>query len=305
MTSSRIERLLESGRFAVTGEIGGRRSAEGESIAASARRQLGYVDALNVGDNPLGTAHISPVAAAAFVAGAGVEPIMQLTVRDRNRLAITSDLLGGWAVGARNLLLLSGDPMSLGEEPGAKEVRDIGVPEAVRMASELREEGRTPGGGEIEEPPRFFVGVADNPLIAGYEVSRLEVKLDAGARFVQTQIVYDVEALAAWAETVGRNGVFERASILVGTAPLRSLRNARWMNDKLPGVSVPDRMLHALEEAGPDEEENVGVGITVEVLNGIRAIKGIAGVHVMALGKEEPVRRVVDGAGLFPRPVLA
>ena len=304
MTGSRLEQLLRAGHFAVTGEIGGLRSAEGESSAASARAQLGYVDALNVGDNPLATAHMSPVADAHFVAAAGVEPIMQLTLRDRNRLALASDMLGGWAVGARNLLLLSGDPMSVGEEPDAKEVRDLDVPDAVRLAVGLRETGLMPAGAEIEFPPRFFVGVADNPLMDDYDLPRLEAKLEAGAHFVQTQIVYDVEALEAWAEIVRPSGLFERAFVLIGTAPLRSLKTARWMNDRLPGVSVPSHILRALEQAGPDEE-TVGIRMTVEVANGIRKIPGVSGLHVMALGQEGPVRRVIEGAGLFPRPAMS
>ncbi|MBI2237347.1 MAG: methylenetetrahydrofolate reductase [Actinobacteria bacterium] len=299
---SHLERILRSGRFAVTGEVGGLRSAEGESSAASARAQLGYVDALNVGDNGLATAHMSPVAEAAFVAAAGVEPIMQLTCRDRNRLALVSDLLGGWAVRARNLLCLSGDPMSVGETPDATEVRDLDVPDLVRLAAGLREEGRLPWGAEIDSPPRYFIGVADSPLAEPYDVARLELKLDAGAHFVQTQIVYDVDAIEAWADVVRTHGVFERAFVLVGVAPLRSLKMARWLNESLPGVMVPGPVIAALEEAGPDAEEGVGTRLTIEVVNRLKAIPGIVGVHVMGLGHEEAVRRVIEGAGLFPRP---
>ena len=304
-TASRLERILRSGRFAVTGEIGGRRSAEGESSAASARAQIGYVDALNVGDNPVATAHKSPVAEASFVAAAGIEPILQLTLRDRNRVALVSDLLGGWAVGARNLLCLSGDPMSVGETPDATEVRDLAVPDLVRLAVGLREEGRLPWGAAIESPPRFFVGVGDAPLAEPYDVGRLEAKLDAGAHFVQTQIAYDVEAIEAWADVVRARGVFERAFVLVGTAPLQSLKTARWMHDRLPGVVVPAAFLEALEEAEPGSEAEVGIGITVDVVRRLRQIPGVAGVHVMAVGHEEAVRRVVDGAGLLPRPTGA
>jgi methylenetetrahydrofolate reductase (NADH) len=241
------------------------------------------------------------VAGAAVVAGEGLEPIMQITTLDRNRLGITADLLGAWALGARNLLCLTGDPVAVGDHPEAKEVFDIDVLELVRLTVRVRENGELAPGRLMAEPPRFFVGVADNPLVVGYRPDRLEAKADAGADFVQTQIVYDVEALAAWADAVRPRGIFDRMFVLIGVAPPRGPASARYMREHLPGVVVPDEVVSRLQAAGPDAAEE-GVRLTVEVVKGLREIDGVAGVHVMGLGKEEAVRRVIEDAGLLPRP---
>lgn len=302
--SSRLERIVSAGRFAVTSDVGAGRTADGSFTIEQARDLVGYADAVNVGDNPLASPHLSAMAEAALVARAGLEPILQLTCRDRNRIGLTSDLLGGWALGARNLLCLTGDPVSAGDHPDAVGVNDLTVLELVSLARKLRDEGRTLAGVEVDSPPRYFIGVADSPLAEPYDPARLEAKLDAGAMFVQTQIAYDVERLAAWAEGVRARGILERAAIFVGLAPLHSLRTARWMNDRLPGVTVPDELLQALEEAGPEGEAEVGIRWVTDVARSVREIEGIAGLHVMGLGHETAVRRVIEGAGLFPRPVF-
>lgn len=297
----RLAALLRSGEFAVTGEIVPPRSANGEVVTRHARAQVGYVDAANITDNPTASAHMSPVAGASFVARAGIEPTLQLTVRDRNRLAVTADLLGAWAVGARNVLCLSGDPIHLGDHPDATVVRDIDVLQVVQLAKGLREHGTTMSGSEIADPPRFLIGVADMPLADPYDPARLEQKLDAGADVIWTQIAYDVEALAAWADILRPRGVFERAKVLIGIVPLRTGNGARFMDEKLPGVRVPTQMIEALDAAG-DDSAAVGVDLTVDVIAGIRSIAGVSGIHLMGMGHDEAVRAVVERAGLFPRP---
>ena len=299
--SSGLEALVRSRHFAVTSEVVPPRSGSPEPVDRQARELVGYADAVNVTDNPTASAHMSPVAASAVVARAGLEPTLQLTVRDRNRLAIAADLMGAWALGARNVLCLTGDPLSIGEEPDAAFVGDVGLLELISLVSKLRTEGRLPSGAEIADAPRYFVGVADSPLVESYDPARLEVKLDAGGAFVMTQIAYDVDALRAWADVVRPRGVFERASILVGVAPLRSARQARYMNQHLPGVHVPDALLKALDDAGP-EAEALGTAQCVEVLTALREMQGISGVHVMGLGREGVVRHVIERAGLLPRP---
>lgn len=299
--ASRLEAIVRSGRFAVTSEVVPPRSADPAAAAAQARELVGYADAVNVTDNPAASAHMSPLAGAAAVARAGLEPTLQLTVRDRNRLALTADLLGGWALGARNLLCLTGDPIAIGDHPDAAPADDLSVHDLVRLARSLREEGRTLSGAEVADPPRYFVGVTDSPLAPSYDPARLESKLEAGAMFVVTQITYDLEALSAWAEVLRPRGVFERAPVIVGVAPLRSARQARYMHEHLPGVSVPPALVAMLEEAGPDAEA-VGAGQCAELMTGLRRIEGVAGVHVMGLGREEAVRRVIERAGLLPRP---
>jgi methylenetetrahydrofolate reductase (NADPH) len=297
----RLARILQAGRFAVTGEVVPPRSADAERVRSQARELVGYVDAANVLDNPVASAHMANLAATAFVAEAGIEPTLQLTVRDRNRLAVTAELLGAWALGARNLLCLTGDPMSAGDEPEAAAVEDLSVLDLVGTAAALRDEGRLPSGRILQDPPRFLVGVADVPLSEPYDVGRLEAKLDAGADFVMTQAVYDLEGIEAWADLAGRRGVLERAQVIVGVIPLRTAAAARRMEATLPGVRVPPTMLSALEAAGPEAPE-VGIELTVDVVRGLRAIRGLAGVHVMGMGLAEPVRRVIGDAGLLPRP---
>jgi methylenetetrahydrofolate reductase (NADPH) len=299
---SRLARVLARGQFAVTAEVVPPRSADSAIVEAHGRALVGYADAVNVTDNPRASAHMSAAAGAGLLARLGLEPILQTTVRDRNRLALTSDLLGAWALGARSILCLSGDPLSVGDHPGATEVRDLSVLDLVSLAARLRDGGRPLEGKPIDAPPRYFIGVADAPLIAGYDPGRLEAKLDAGADFVQTQIAYDLDALRSWAETVGSRGILDRASVIVGMTPLRSARTARFMNENLFGVTVPQQIIDALEEAGP-RAEDVGVDMAIELVQGLRATPGIAGVHIMALGRDEVIRRVVEGAGLFPRPV--
>ena len=293
--------ILRAGSFAVTGEIVPPRSGSGAAVTQHARALVGSIDAANVTDNPTASAHMSASAGASFVAAAGIEPTLQLTLRDRNRLGLTAELLGAWALGARNVLCLSGDPISIGDHPDASVVNDLSVPEVVGLVRRLRDEGVTLSGAEVDDPPRYLIGVANLPLADPYDPARLERKLDAGADVIWTQIAYDVEALTAWAELMRTRGVFERAKVLIGLMPLRTARGARFMDEKLPGVRVPPDVLEALEAAG-DDAEAVGRRLTIEIVHSIRAIAGVSGVHLMGMGHDANVRAVVDGAGLFPRP---
>jgi methylenetetrahydrofolate reductase (NADPH) len=280
------------------------KGASGAGVTAHARALVGYVDAVNVTDNPTASAHMSPVAGARFVHDAGIEPTLQLTVRDRNRLALTSELLAAWALGARNLFCLTGDRLAGGDHPDAIEVSDLKVEDLVRLARRMREDGTSLAGAELEDPPRFLIGVADAPLADPYIPEKLESKLDAGADFVMTQITYDAERLAAWADTMRPRGLFERAKVLIGVTPLRSAAQARFMEEKLFGVSVPPATIAALEAAGGDAA-TVGMDLTVRLVEAIRAIGGVAGIHVMALGRDDATRELVERAGLFPRPTGA
>jgi len=298
----RLAALLAAGEFAVTGEVVPPVSGSGVSVSDHARALVGYVDAANVTDNPTASAHMSPIAGARFLHDAGIEATVQITARDRNRLALTADLLGAWALGARNLFCLSGDPMHIGDDPSAPSVADLDVQGLVGLAKRLRDDGTTLSGKEVADPPRFFIGVAEMPLADPYQPQRLEQKLDAGADFVMTQIAYDVEALTAWADRLRPAGLFERAKMLIGVTPLKSVKQATFMHDKLPGVRVPAEMLAALRDAG-DEAAQVGLALTIEVVKGILQIPGISGVHLMGMGDDATVRKVVYGAGLFPRPV--
>jgi methylenetetrahydrofolate reductase (NADPH) len=303
-SESRLERVLHEGVFCVTAEVVPPRSADAGAVTAQARGLVGYADAVNVTDNPTSSAHMSPVAGAALVAAAGLEPVVQMTTRDRNRLGLTSDLVGAWALGARNVLCLTGDPPRVGDHPEARTVYDLSVMELIGLVDRLRREGTLLSGAHIDTPPRFFIGVADVPLSPGYSFDRLEEKAQAGADFVQTQIVFDVEAFESWAEKARSRGIFERMFVLAGVAVARGAKSARYIKEHLPGVSVPDRVIDLLESAGPDAEAE-GVRLTVEVVAKLKAIQGIAGIHVMGLGRMDPVRHVIESAGLTPRPALA
>jgi methylenetetrahydrofolate reductase (NADPH) len=298
-----LARLLDRDAFVVTGEIVPPRAGSTETITDHAVALVGSVDAVNLTDNPTATPHMSPVAAAAAVTAAGIESTVQLTARDRNRLAITSDLLGAWAVGARNLFALSGDPIHVGDHPDAAVVADLTVNDVVALGRRLRDDGTTLAGTEVADPPRFLIGVADVPLTDPYDPMKLEAKLDAGADFVITQIAYDADRLAAWAEMMRARGLFERAKVLVGVTPLRSARQARFMDERLPGVSVPAALIEALDAAG-DDAPAVGLELAAPLVASIRSIPGIAGIHVMAMGHDDATRALVRAAGLAPRPAV-
>jgi methylenetetrahydrofolate reductase (NADH) len=296
-SESRLERILHDGTFAVTAEVVPPRSADPEPILEQAAGLAGYCDAVNVTDNPTGALHMSSQAGVAFVARSGLEPVMQLTCRDRNRLGLMSDLLGGWALGARSVLCLTGDPTSLGDHPEAKGVFDLDVMELVSLVATMRA-----GDEPVQPAPRYFIGVADQPLESGYDAARLERKTDAGADFVQTQIVYDVDAFGEWAERARERGLLERLFVIAGVAPPRGPKSVRYMREHLPGVVVPDAIVDELDSAG-DDAAAAGVRLTVDIVRRLQGIDGIAGVHVMGLGREESVRAVIEGAGLLPRPV--
>jgi methylenetetrahydrofolate reductase (NADPH) len=298
----RLARVLGSGHFAVTSEIVPPVAGAAASVRAHALALVGYVDAVNLTDNPTASAHMSPVAAARFAHECGLEPTVQLTVRDRNRLALTADLLGAWALGARNVFCLSGDPIRVGDDADAAAVADLDVQGVIGLARRLRDEGRTLAGKEVADPPRFLIGVADVPLTDPYEPARLEAKLEAGADFVMTQITYDLDGLSGWADQMRPRGLFERAHVLVGITPLRSARQARFMDERLPGVSVPKDLIAEVEAAGADGPA-VGRDQAVRLIAAVRTIPGMAGVHLMAMGHDDTTRDVIEAAGLFPRPV--
>ena len=301
--TGRLAALLARGAFVVTGEIVPPKAASPDPIAEHARGLVGYVDAVNLTDNPVASAHMSPLAGVRFVAGSGIEPTVQLTVRDRNRLGLTADLLGAWALGARNVFCLSGDPVHVGDHPNAAVVADLSVNDVIALARRMREDGTDLSGAELAEPPRYLIGVADVPFAEPYDPARLRSKLDAGAHFVITQIVYDAERLAAWADRMRGEGLFERAKVIIGVTPLRSAKQARFMDEKLPGVHVPAATVDALDAAGEDASA-VGMDLTAKLVEDIRMIPDVAGIHVMAMGHDDVTRDLIERTGLFPRPVV-
>ena len=260
---------------------------------------VGVADAVNVTDAAAARAHMGALAAAALVAKTGLDPVMQITLRDRNRVALQGDLLGAAALGVRNVLCLTGDPISAGDQPEAREVFDLDSAGLMAMAREMGETGRLPGGRPLAAMPRLFIGAADSPLDppADWRPTALERKIAAGARFVQTQFCFDAGVARRYAGRLAELGVAERAWLLIGVGPLRSARSARWMNDNLFGVHVPEAVMRRLEGARDSEEE--GIRVCVELIEEMRAMPGVAGVHVMGPRSEaaaaEAIRRARAG----------
>ena len=295
-----LARLLEDGRFVVTGELVPPRSADPEVIRRAARRLRGMVDAVNVTDNATARIGMAPTVAAVLAAGEGLEPVLQLTCRDRNRLALTADLLGAHALGVRAVLCLSGDPVAVGSS-GAKPVFDLDAVGLTRLATGLGH-GQGPGRVRIAPPAPFLVGVAEAPGADPSGGARLAAKADAGARFVQTQPVYDVATFAAWLDLVATRGLPERVAILAGVlSPASAAQLQRF--SALPGWAVPDATLARMRAARDQRAE--GITLAAEVVEQVRALPGVRGVHLMGLGPDSGVPEVVEAAGLLPRPAPA
>jgi methylenetetrahydrofolate reductase (NADPH) len=292
-----LREALAAGEFVVTAELGPPVNPDPEQVRAKARAFATAVRAANVTDNQAATVKLSPLACSVWMLEEGLEPILQLTTRDRNLMALQSDLLGAWALGVRAVLALSGDPLAVGPYDGkATRVGDIDSNGLARLVTELNA-GRLAAGEELAEPTDFLIASAANPLVD--TVEKLESKLDAGAHLFQSNIVYDVERFAAWLEPVVTAGVTERAPLLVGVTPPRSTRMLRHMHDNIPGVEVDDATFARMEGLEGDEAKAAGVEIAVEIVRRLRDVPGVSGVHLMAPGWEaEAVPRVVEGAGL-------
>jgi methylenetetrahydrofolate reductase (NADPH) len=321
---STLERMLRAGHFAATGELGPPQSADGNEIRHKASLLKGFCDAVNITDNQTAIVRMSSIGAGTIVVQEGLEPVIQMTCRDRNRLAIQSDLLGAFALGMRNLLCLTGDHQTFGNHPDSKNVFDMDSIQLVKVVSDMRDKcifecGETFKGQE----PRFFVGAAAAPFAGPveYRPYRLAKKVNAGADFIQTQLVYDVEAFAKYMEKVRELGLHERTFILAGVGPLKSPGMARYMKNNVPGILVPDELIQRMTKAGApwagkkkdeltkDDKrarskawKEEGIQICIELIQQLREIKGVAGVHIMAIEWEEAVKPIVEGAGLYPRP---
>ena len=313
---SRLARLLGAGEFVVTGEIGPPKGHDAEVIRRKAGLLQGCVDAANITDNQTAVVRMSSIAAGAILLQEGLEPIIQMTTRDRNRIAMQADLLGAYALGLRNLLCLTGDHQSGGNHPGAKNVHDIDSMQFIRMVQEMRDSSIFQCGDEIEGGgPRFLIGAAANPFAdpAEWRPYRLAKKALAGADIVQTQLVYDMPRFREYMKRVVDMGVAEQLKIIVGVGPLKSTGMAKYLRDRIPGMLVPDELIERLQGAvaGIDPEHKAerseawrqeGIKLCIEQVQEIREIEGVAGVHIMGIEWEEAIRPIAEGAGLLPRP---
>jgi len=299
-----LEKILESGKFAVTAEAGPPKGTSAAVVQRKGEMLRNCCDAVNVTDNQTAIVRMSSMAGCALLKQVGVEPIMQMVVRDRNRLALQSDVLGAVAIGIGNFLCLSGDHQKFGNHPTAKGVFDIDSIQLIQMLKKMRDEKKFLCGEDISGEVPLFIGAAANPFADPFEfrVRRLAKKVKAGADFIQTQAVYDVSRFTKFMEMVCERGLDKQVHILAGVIPIRSLGMARYMRDYVSGVSVPDEIISRLERAEKAKDE--GVKIILEIIEQIKEIPGVHGIHIMAVGWEDIVPEIVERAGLMPRPIL-
>jgi len=299
-----LEKVLESGAFAVTSEAAPAKGAIASAIEKKGEMLKPYCDAMNVTDNQSAVVRMSSWSSCVLLKRFGVDPVMQIVVRDRNRLAIQSDVLGAVALGIQNILCLSGDHQAIGNHPEAKGVYDIDSIQLIQMLKIMRDEKKFQCGEEISGEVPIFIGAAANPFADPFEyrVLRLAKKIKAGADFIQTQAIFDMPKFAKWMEMVRDRGLDKQVHILAGVIPTRSVGMARYMRDYVSGVCLPDEIITRLEGAKSAKEE--GVKICVETIEQLKEIEGIHGIHIMAVAWEEIVPRVVEEAKLLPRPVV-
>ncbi|MFA5553236.1 MAG: methylenetetrahydrofolate reductase [Phycisphaerae bacterium] len=304
-SASNLEKKLAAGEFAVTSELGPPKSVDFEIIKTKVELLKGYVDAVNITDNQTAIVRVSSIAVGKMVLDMGIEPIIQMTSRDRNRLAMQSDILGAYLLGIRNILCLTGDHTCFGNHPQAKGVYDLDSIQLIEMVKNMRdkkvfqngEEIRNSKKAEIKEP-RMFIGAAANPFADPFEfqAARLEKKVNAGVDFIQTQCIYDMQRFIDWMEQVRNKGLHEKCKILAGVTPLKSVGMAKYMRDKVSGIVMPDSYIERLGKSQDTAAE--GIKICVEQIERLREIKGIAGIHIMAIEWEQKVAEIVEKAKL-------
>ena len=301
-SGSRLERVLAAKRFAVTAEVVPPASPDPSGLIATARRLNGTADAFNVTDSPRAHVHMASWAGAVLLLRAGLEPVMQMVTRDRNRIALQADILGASALGVRNVMALSGDDAKAGNEPGATAIVDLDTEAFLETLRDLRDKGVLHGGDPVDPRPPIFIGATANPFGGPMEDSfvNLRGKAEAGADFVQTQAIFDLDAFEEWMHLVRKEWIHEKLHILAGVVPLKSAKAARFMNEKVPGVVVPPDMMKRVEKAADAKSE--GLAIAVEAVEALRKIEGVRGVHLMAVNWEDAVPAIAKRAGLLPRP---
>lgn len=299
---SNLEKILDAGQFAVTAEIGPPQSANPAPLLHHAKMLRGYADAFNLTDNQTAVVRMSSIASAAIIMREDVEPVIQMTCRDRNRIALQSDLLGASALGVKNVLCLTGDHQIFGNEKGAKSVFDFDSITELSVFNTLRTEGKQVGGEVIKDPPKVYLGCAENPFATPYEWrgARLAKKVAAGADFVQTQVIFDMDMFEKWMDDVRARGLDKKVHILAGVMPMKTAGAARYMKNKVPGMIVPDHIIDRMKTAKDAKEE--GIKLCIEQIEHLKTVKGVHGVHIMAVMWEDIVPRIVKEAGLLPRP---
>ena len=300
----RLQQILSDGGFAVTSECGPPRGADPGIVRQKGQTLKGWVDAVNVTDNQTAIVRMSSIAACAHLLAMDIEPVMQMVTRDRNRIALQSDILGAYSLGIRNILCLSGDHQGFGSQPDALNVFDIDSMNLVRTVDEMRREGVDMSGFALKGAPDMFIGAAANPFADpfDYRIVRLEKKIDAGADFIQTQCVYNLDRFREWMRMAREAGLTERVHILAGVTPLKSEGMAKYMAKRVAGMDVPESLIRRMGGVAKDKAAEEGVSICLETIAELRQIPGVHGVHIMAIEWEEIVPEIVAAAGLASRP---
>ncbi len=307
MTSdSRLEKVLLKGEFAVTSECGPPRGADPDPIRKKGALLKESVDVINVTDNQTSVVRMSSISAGVLLKQLGIDPVLQMVTRDRNRIAIQSDILGAAALGINNILCLSGDHQKFGDHPSAKNVYDLDSIHLIQTVKHMRDEGKFLGGDEITVPPRLFIGAAANPFADPFEtrVVRLAKKIAAGVQFIQTQCIFNIDRFKKWMEQVRDRGLHERVHILGGVTPMKSVGMANYMKKMVPGMDVPDALIDRIKGVEKEKRSEEGIKIAIETIQQLKEIEGIHGVHIMAIEWEEMVPRIAEEAGLLPRPKI-
>jgi methylenetetrahydrofolate reductase (NADPH) len=305
-SGSNLEKVLKAGHFAFTGEWGPPKGANVEHLKEKIEPLKGMVDAVNVTDNQTAVVRMSSWAASTIMLREGVEPNFQMVCRDRNRLAIQSDILGVYAMGIRNMLCLSGDHQKFGNHPESKNVYDIDSMQLIALVKKMRDEGTFLNGEEIDVPPRLFIGAAANPFADPFEfrVYRLAKKIDAGADFIQTQCIYNMDRFREFIKQAVDMGLHEKCYILAGVTPMKSVGMALYMSKQVPGMDVPQSLINRLRGAGKGKVAEEGIKIALEQIEEFKEMEGVAGVHLMAIEWEHKVPEIAERAGVLPRPVV-
>jgi methylenetetrahydrofolate reductase (NADPH) len=306
MICSKLQQILSQGTFAVTAEVGPPRGTNADTVRVKANQLRDYVDAINVTDNQTAIVRMSSISACVHLMQMGIEPVMQIVTRDRNRIALQSDIMGAYSLGIRNILCLSGDHQTFGSQPEALNVFDIDSMQLLHTVRSMREEGKDLSGYLLNGAPKMFIGAAENPFADPFEfrIIRLAKKINAGADFIQTQCVYDIMRFKEWMAQARDQGLTERVHILAGVTPLKSARMAKYMATRVSGIKIPEAVLKRMESAPKEQAAAEGIKICLETMQELREIKGLHGIHLMAIEWEEKVPELVQAAGLYPRPQI-
>jgi len=304
MSESNLAKILKAGHFAFTGELGPPRGANVDHVREKAAPLKGMVDSVNITDNQTAMVRMASWAAALIAIQEGLEPNYQMVCRDRNRLAMQADILGAYALGIRNMLCLSGDHQQFGDHPNAKGVYDIDSIQLIGMTKRMRDEGLFLSGAKMDGAPQMFIGAAANPFAEPFEwrVHRLAKKVEAGADFIQTQCIYNMEKMREWVRQANDMGLTEKTYILAGVTPMKSLGMARYMKSKVPGMDVPDDVIKRLQGVDKKKQADEGIKMACEQIEEFKEMKGVAGVHLMAIEWEHRVPEIAELAGVLPRP---